>query len=59
MHYDAIREGDGERILRYWKFLVVVFKSSNKRNYAKEGINLLVQYHYRLSDSYFGAVVLT
>ena len=48
--HDAIREGDGERILRYWKFLVVVFKSSNKRNYAKEGINLLIQYHYRLSD---------
>ena len=48
--HDAIREGDGERILRYWKILVVVFKSSNKHNYAKEGINLLVQYYYRLSD---------
>ena len=43
--HDAIKEGDGERIIRYWKFLLVVFKSSNCRNYAKEAVNLLLQYH--------------
>ena len=34
--HDSIREGDGERILTYWKILLVVFKSSNNHNYAKE-----------------------
>ena len=48
--HDAIKEGDGDRIIRYWKFLLVVFKSSNCRNYAKEAVNLLLQYHYLLSD---------
>lgn len=39
--HDSIREGDGDRILRYWKFLLVIFKSSNKQNYAKEaGANI-------------------
>ena len=48
--HDAIREGDGERILRYWKFLFVIFTSSNKRNYAKETVMFLLQYYYLLSD---------
>lgn len=48
--HDAIKEGDGERILRYWKFLLVIFKSSNKYNYAKESVNLLLQYYYILSE---------
>lgn len=48
--HDAIREGDGDRILSYWKFLLVLFKSTNHRNYAKEAVNLLLQYHYTLSD---------
>ena len=48
--HDAIREGDGERILRYWKFMLVVFKSTNHRNYAKEAVNLLLQYHYTFSE---------
>ncbi len=48
--HDSIREGDGDRILRYWKFLLVIFKSSNKRNYAKEAVNLLLQYYYLFSD---------
>lgn len=48
--HDAIREGDGERILRYWRFLLVVFKSTNHRNYAKEAVNLQLQYQYMFSD---------
>ena len=48
--HDAIREGDGERILRYWKFLFVIFTSTNKRNYAKEAVIFLLQYYYLLSD---------
>ena len=26
--HDAIKEGDGNHILRYWKFLLIIFKSS-------------------------------
>ena len=48
--HDSIREGDGERILTYWKIFVVVFKSSNNHNYAKEAVNLLYQYYYKFSD---------
>ena len=28
---DAVQEGDGERLLRTWKFLILVFRSTNKR----------------------------
>ena len=48
--HDSIREGDGNRILRYWRFLLVLFKSSNNFNYAKEAVNLLLQYTYTLSE---------
>ena len=41
--HDAVREGDGDRIIRYWHFLLPVFKHSGRRNYALEGFNLLVQ----------------
>ena len=48
--YDAICEADGERILNYWKFLLVIFKSTNHHNYAKEATNLLMQYYYNFSE---------
>ena len=38
--HDAIKEGDGESILRYWKFLLAAFKATGYRNYAKEAVNL-------------------
>ena len=31
---DAVREGDGERILKCWKFLLPLFKSSGHTNYS-------------------------
>ena len=48
--HDAIREGVGERIITYWKFLLVIFKASNQYNYAKEAVNILLQYHYYFSE---------
>ena len=57
--HDAIREGDGERVLLYWKILLVVFKSSNQRNYGKEAVNMLLQYYYILSDREDGADLST
>ena len=46
---DAIKEGDGDRVLRYWKLLLIVFKAKRHTNYSKEAIVLLSQYHCRLS----------
>ena len=40
--HDSIKEGDGERVKRYWKFMLLLFKASNRRNYAVEAANLLM-----------------
>ena len=42
---DAIKEGDGEKIFVYWKFLLLVFKCGECRNYSIEAVNLLYQTH--------------
>ena len=46
---DAIREGDSVRVLRCWKFLLLVFKVANGMNYSIEALVLLSQYHLFLS----------
>ena len=46
---DAIKEGDGERVLRCWKYLLSVFHSSGRTNYTIEALNMLFQYTYRLT----------
>ena len=47
--HDAIKEGDGDRLLRCWKYLFVIFKASQRTNYSIEAFNLLCQVHYYLS----------
>ena len=46
---DAIREGDGTRVLRCWRFLLLVFKATRRKNYCLEALTLLVQCHAHLS----------
>jgi len=41
--HDAIKMGDGNRIVTYWKFLTAVFNHTGHCNYAKEGFVLLAQ----------------
>ena len=48
--FHAIKEGDGVRILQYWKFFLVAFKATGHRNHAKEEVNLLYQYYYVFSE---------
>ena len=43
---DAIREGDGIRVLRCWKYLLPLFKATQRHNYAIEAANLLIEYYY-------------
>lgn len=42
---DAIKEGDGERVMRVWKFLLLLFKASGRTNYSIEALTLLTQYY--------------
>lgn len=46
---DGIREGDGQRIRTCAKYLLPVFKSSGRKNYAIEMLNMLCQYEYELT----------
>ena len=47
--HDAIKEGDGFWILRCWRYLLPLFKASNRTNYSIEAFNLLFSYHFILS----------
>ncbi len=45
---DAVKEGDGERVYRLWKHLLLIFRSSGRTKYTLEALNLHFQ-HYGLS----------
>ncbi len=40
---DAIREGDGDRILRCWRYFLPLFKATNRTNYSVEEFTMLAQ----------------
>ena len=46
---DGIREGDGERVLRCWRYMLPMFHSSRRNNYALESLYLLFQHDFSLS----------
>ena len=46
---DAIREGDGQRVLRCWRYFLLVFHASCSTNYACEAVHFLYQHLYALS----------
>lgn len=46
---DAIREGDGVRILRCWKFMFPLFRASGRINYTIEAFRLLYSHAFLLS----------
>ena len=39
---DAIKEGDGPRVITCWKFFLLIFKASNRTKYALEAVTLLI-----------------
>ena len=45
---DAIKEGDGTRIIRCWRYFLLLFKANNRSNYAIEAFTLLVQFDFLL-----------
>ena len=48
-YYDSVREGDGDRIIRTWKFNLLVFKAARRKNYSIEALNLILQAEHILS----------
>jgi len=46
---DAIKDGDGLHVLRCYRYLLSMFVSSNRKNYAIKNLNLLLQCDYLLS----------
>jgi len=49
-YIDSIKEGDGDRILRCWRYMLLLFKVSNKTKYSVEAYNLLAHYQYLFSE---------
>ena len=49
--FDAVSEGDGKRVFRCWKFMLLYLKNdgSRSRKYALEGLYLICQFHAILS----------
>ncbi len=46
---DAVQQGDGERVIRLWRYFMLLFHNLNRKNYAKKAVLLLLQYEYTLS----------
>ena len=46
---DCIREGDGDCNTRCWRYMLPMFHSSGRKNYALESLNLLFQHDFSLS----------
>ena len=46
---DGIREGDGERVIRCWKYFMLIFKNTQRKNYSCEAFALLAQINFILS----------
>ena len=40
---DAVREGDGDRVLQMWKYFLLLFRATGRTNYATEALTLLLQ----------------
>ena len=45
---DAIKEGDGNRVMNCWKYFMLIFKKTGHRNYAIESFNTLAQCEWLL-----------
>ena len=49
---DAVREGDGTRLIRCWKYFLIIFRVTGHKNYCLEALHLLTQYYFTLPPQY-------
>ena len=48
---DAVREGGGYQIFLIWKYMLLLFRATKRKNYAIEAFTLLSQYHTTLPSN--------
>ena len=48
---DAVQEGDGDQILLIWKYMLLLFRTTGRKNYAIEAFTCLSQYHIALPSN--------
>ena len=48
--HDAIREGDGDRVMTYWKFFLPIFRLLGRKNYSIEAVDIQLLHHHHLSE---------
>ena len=46
--YDAIREGDRERVMVYWMFFLPIFKLLGRKNYSTIAVDIQLLRHHHL-----------
>ena len=49
-HVDGVHLGDGVRMLLWWRFMMLIFKSTSRINYSIEAFIILAQHDYLLSE---------
>ena len=53
---DAVREGDGDRVLRMWKYFLLLFRATGYTNYAMEALTLLLLCNVFLPPNLVGQI---
>ena len=48
--HDAIREGDGDGVMTYWKFFLPIFRLLGRKNYSIEAVDIQLLHHQHLSE---------
>ena len=48
--HDAIREGNGERVFRCWKFLFLIFMAAGRTKYTIEAFHFMCQRYFLFSE---------
>ena len=48
--HEAIRQGDVERVMVYWKFFLPLFRILKSKNYSIEAVDIQLQLHHHLSQ---------
>ena len=49
-YHDAVKEGNGEMVITIWRYLLLIFRMTQRKNYATEAAHLLVQLEYLSSE---------
>ena len=43
-----IREGDGDRVMTYWKFFLPIFRILGQKKYSIEAVDIQLLHHHHL-----------